>query len=113
MIFPVRFVTGVRFTGRTNVSSTLSRLVYCQTGNACKSATVSESTTFIFSIIVRGIHCESSSRGAVGKWSRPAIRRHRILRQTPGTAKQTTFMTLVDETGIVQVILWNSVAQQY
>jgi error-prone DNA polymerase len=35
------------------------------------------------------------------------------LRQTPGTAKHTTFMTVEDETGIVQVIVWNSVAQAY
>ncbi len=35
------------------------------------------------------------------------------LRQTPSTAKQTTFMTLEDETAIVQVIVWNSVAQQF
>jgi hypothetical protein len=55
MIFPVKLATGIRFTGRTNVSSTLSRLMYCQTGNACKSATVSESTAFMFSIIIRGI----------------------------------------------------------
>ena len=35
------------------------------------------------------------------------------LRQTPGTANHTTFMTVEDETGIVQVIVWNRVAQQY
>lgn len=35
------------------------------------------------------------------------------LRQTPSTAKQTTFMTIEDETAIVQVIVWNSVAQQF
>lgn len=35
------------------------------------------------------------------------------LRQSPSTAKHTTFMTLEDETGIVQVIVWNNVAQQY
>ena len=35
------------------------------------------------------------------------------LRQSPSTAKHTTFMTVEDETGIVQVIVWNSVAQQY
>ena len=35
------------------------------------------------------------------------------LRQSPGTAKHTTFMTVEDETGIVQVIVWNRVAQQY
>lgn len=35
------------------------------------------------------------------------------LRQSPSTAKHTTFMTLEDETGIVQVIVWNHVAQQF
>ena len=35
------------------------------------------------------------------------------LRQSPSTAKHTTFMTLEDETGIVQVIVWNQVAQTY
>ena len=35
------------------------------------------------------------------------------LRQSPGTAKHTTFMTLEDETGIVQVIVWNQVAQAH
>jgi error-prone DNA polymerase len=35
------------------------------------------------------------------------------LRQTPSTAKQTTFMTVEDETGIVQVIVWQHVAHQY
>jgi error-prone DNA polymerase len=35
------------------------------------------------------------------------------LRQTPSTAKHTTFMTVEDETGIVQVIVWNRVAQEY
>ncbi|MFC4311590.1 error-prone DNA polymerase [Steroidobacter flavus] len=35
------------------------------------------------------------------------------LRQSPSTAKHTTFMTVEDETGIVQVIVWNSVAQDF
>ncbi|GFE82462.1 error-prone DNA polymerase [Steroidobacter agaridevorans] len=35
------------------------------------------------------------------------------LRQSPSTAKHTTFMTVEDETGIVQVIVWNHVAQDY
>lgn len=35
------------------------------------------------------------------------------LRQSPSTAKHTTFVTLEDETGIVQVIVWNRVAQEY
>jgi error-prone DNA polymerase len=35
------------------------------------------------------------------------------LRQSPSTAKHTTFMTVEDETGIVQVIVWNQVAQEY
>jgi error-prone DNA polymerase len=35
------------------------------------------------------------------------------LRQSPSTAKHTTFMTVEDETGIVQVIVWNRVAQEY
>jgi error-prone DNA polymerase len=35
------------------------------------------------------------------------------LRQAPSTAKHTTFVTMEDETGIVQVIVWNGVAQKY
>jgi error-prone DNA polymerase len=36
-----------------------------------------------------------------------------LLRQTPGTAHNTTFMTLEDETGEVNVIVWSHVAEQY
>ncbi|MBM0105434.1 error-prone DNA polymerase [Steroidobacter sp. S1-65] len=35
------------------------------------------------------------------------------LRQTPSTANHTTFMTVEDETGIVQIIVWNRVAQAF
>ncbi|WP_129778608.1 error-prone DNA polymerase [Peristeroidobacter soli] len=35
------------------------------------------------------------------------------LRQAPSTAKHTTFVTMEDETGIVQVIVWHGVAQKY
>lgn len=35
------------------------------------------------------------------------------LRQAPSTAKHTTFVTMEDETGIVQVIVWNGIAQKY
>jgi error-prone DNA polymerase len=35
------------------------------------------------------------------------------LRQSPSTAKHTTFMTVEDETGIVQVIVWNQIARKY
>jgi error-prone DNA polymerase len=36
-----------------------------------------------------------------------------LLRQSPGTANNTTFMTIEDETGHVNLIVWNSVAQKY
>ena len=36
-----------------------------------------------------------------------------ICRQRPGTAKGVVFMTLEDETGFVNVILWQSVLDQY
>jgi error-prone DNA polymerase len=35
------------------------------------------------------------------------------VRQSPGTAHNTTFMTLEDETGEVNVIVWSSVAQKF
>ena len=35
------------------------------------------------------------------------------VRQSPGTANNTTFMTLEDETGEVNVIVWSRVAQEY
>jgi error-prone DNA polymerase len=36
-----------------------------------------------------------------------------LLRQSPGTANNTTFMTIEDETGEVNVIVWSSVAAEY
>ncbi len=36
-----------------------------------------------------------------------------LVRQSPGTANNTTFITLEDETGQVNLIIWASVAQQY
>ncbi|HEY6642448.1 OB-fold nucleic acid binding domain-containing protein, partial [Povalibacter sp.] len=35
------------------------------------------------------------------------------VRQSPGTANNTTFMTLEDETGDVNIIVWSRVAQDY
>lgn len=35
------------------------------------------------------------------------------VRQSPGTANNTTFMTLEDETGEMNVIVWSRVAQEY
>ncbi|MCB9739316.1 MAG: error-prone DNA polymerase [Deltaproteobacteria bacterium] len=36
-----------------------------------------------------------------------------ITRQRPGTAKGTTFLTLEDETGFVNVVLWSSVYEEH
>ena len=36
-----------------------------------------------------------------------------LIRQRPGTAHNTTFMTIEDETGVVNVIVWESVATRY
>jgi error-prone DNA polymerase len=36
-----------------------------------------------------------------------------LLRQSPGTAKNTTFMTLEDETGQLNLIVWAGTAQKY
>jgi single-strand DNA-binding protein len=36
-----------------------------------------------------------------------------ILRQRPGTAKGVIFITLEDETGIVNVIVWRSLYERY
>jgi len=36
-----------------------------------------------------------------------------LLRQSPGTAKNTTFITLEDETGQLNLIVWADTAQKY
>lgn len=36
-----------------------------------------------------------------------------LVRQSPGTAHNTTFMTLEDETGIVNLIVWENVSEKY
>jgi len=36
-----------------------------------------------------------------------------LMRQSPGTANNTTFVTLEDETGVVNLIVWSSVSQRY
>ncbi|MGY3436367.1 MULTISPECIES: OB-fold nucleic acid binding domain-containing protein [unclassified Marinovum] len=36
-----------------------------------------------------------------------------ILRQRPGTAKGVIFLTLEDETGVVNVIVWRKLYEQY
>lgn len=36
-----------------------------------------------------------------------------ILRQRPGTAKGVIFLTLEDETGVVNVIVWRSLYEQF
>lgn len=36
-----------------------------------------------------------------------------LIRQSPGTAHNTTFLTLEDETGVVNVIVWDSIAAKY
>lgn len=35
------------------------------------------------------------------------------MRQAPGTANNTTFVTLEDETGIVNLIVWSTVSMEY
>jgi error-prone DNA polymerase len=35
------------------------------------------------------------------------------MRQAPGTANNTTFVTLEDETGVINLIVWSSVSQKY
>ncbi len=36
-----------------------------------------------------------------------------ILRQRPGTAKGVIFLTLEDETGIVNVVVWRKIYEQF
>ncbi len=36
-----------------------------------------------------------------------------ILRQRPGTAKGVIFVTLEDETGIVNVVVWRKIYEQF
>ncbi|WP_417723815.1 OB-fold nucleic acid binding domain-containing protein [Salipiger sp.] len=36
-----------------------------------------------------------------------------ILRQRPGTARGTIFLTLEDETGVVNVVVWNKIYQRF
>jgi len=36
-----------------------------------------------------------------------------ICRQRPGTAKDVTFMTLEDETGFVNLVLWSNIFERY
>ncbi|HVF16922.1 MAG TPA: error-prone DNA polymerase, partial [Steroidobacteraceae bacterium] len=36
-----------------------------------------------------------------------------LMRQAPGTANNTTFITIEDETGIVNLIVWSSVSMRY
>jgi error-prone DNA polymerase len=36
-----------------------------------------------------------------------------LIRQSPGTAHNTTFLTLEDETGVVYVIVWETIAANY
>lgn len=36
-----------------------------------------------------------------------------LMRQAPGTANNTTFVTLEDETGVINLIVWSSVSQRY
>lgn len=36
-----------------------------------------------------------------------------ILRQRPGTAKGVIFITLEDETGIVNVVVWRKIYEQF
>jgi len=36
-----------------------------------------------------------------------------ILRQRPGTAKGVIFLTLEDETGVVNVIVWRNIYEQF
>jgi error-prone DNA polymerase len=36
-----------------------------------------------------------------------------LMRQAPGTAHNTTFVTLEDETGVINLIVWSSVSQRY
>jgi error-prone DNA polymerase len=36
-----------------------------------------------------------------------------LMRQAPGTANNTTFVTLEDETGVINLIVWSSISQRY
>ncbi len=36
-----------------------------------------------------------------------------ILRQRPGTAKGVIFLTLEDETGIVNIVVWRKIYEQF
>jgi error-prone DNA polymerase len=36
-----------------------------------------------------------------------------LVRQSPGTANNTTFLTLEDETGVINIIVWSSVSENY
>ena len=73
----------------------------------------------------------ASAPGTAGSWPRPpaclvAARLHEppvnaritvaglvILRQRPGTAKGVIFVTLEDETGVVNVIVWRHIYEKF
>lgn len=77
------------------------------------------------------MHACSSATGSAATWPRPpsclracdldlppvnarvAVAGLVILRQRPGTAKGVIFLTLEDETGVVNIIVWRNIYERF
>lgn len=77
------------------------------------------------------MHAQNSPRSAPPSWPRPpaclpaawlqrppnkariAVAGLVLVRQRPGTAKGVIFLTLEDETGVVNVIVWKNVYERF
>tara|TARA_B100001057_G_scaffold34522_1_gene31321 strand:+ start:561 stop:902 length:342 start_codon:yes stop_codon:yes gene_type:complete len=57
--------------------------------------------------------CPAESIKYVPEGARVAVAGLVILRQRPGTAKGVIFITLEDETGIINVIVWRNLFEQF
>lgn len=55
----------------------------------------------------------AAALGRVSTGARATVAGLVILRQRPGTAKGVIFLTLEDETGVINVIVWRKLYEQY
>jgi error-prone DNA polymerase len=58
-------------------------------------------------------YCAAGELGAMSTGQRVSVAGLVITKQRPGTASGVTFVTLEDETGHVNLIVWKAIAEQY
>jgi DNA polymerase III alpha subunit len=102
--------TGGRQTESATRDYHWNRLAGTQKGPCCLKATLPPASTPVLSFLraalqaCRIVTCADATQARDGRWLKAAGLV--LVRQRPGSAKGVLFITLEDETGIANLVLW-------